>query len=89
MENKLCYRAYPFKISLAACRTFYDATGQDLQYLLLQYIDVCRKTVENDLISRMSAFLNICKFEVAAQAIHALVQTEDKFIPLDEIRDGM
>ena len=89
MEIKLCYKTYPFKIDLSACKSFYDATGEDLQYLLLKYIDVCRSTTEKDLISRMSAFLAVCSFEVAAQAIHALVRTENKSIPLDEIRDGM
>ena len=89
MDIKLCYKTYPFKISLAACKAFYDATGEDLQYVLLQYIDVCRSTTEMDIISRMAAFLKICKFEVAACAIHALIRTENTNIPMDEVRDGM
>lgn len=89
MIIKLCYKAYPFKVSLNACKAFYDATGDDLQYLLLRYIDKCRETTEMDLLSRMNAFLGVCNFETAAQAIHALIRTEDKSIPLDEIRDGM
>ena len=89
MEIKLCYKTYPFEISLAACKTFYDATGEDLQHTLLKYIDMCRTTVEMDLLSRMSAFMGIVKFEIAAQAIHALVKTESKSVGIDEIRDGM
>ena len=89
MEIKLCYKTYPFKISLAACKAFYDATGDDLQYVLLKYIDKCRDTSEMDLLSRMNAFLSVCSFETAAQAIYSLVRTENKSIPLEEIRDGM
>ncbi|MCP4493122.1 MAG: hypothetical protein GY820_38360 [Gammaproteobacteria bacterium] len=89
MEIKLCYKTYPFKMSLAACKAFYDATGDDLQYTLLKYIEACRDTVELDLLARMSAFMNVCKFEVAAHALHALIRTEDKSIPLNEVRDGM
>lgn len=89
MIIKLCYKSYPFKISLASCKAFYDATGEDLQYLLMKYIESCRDTLELDLLARMSAFLSVCKFEVAAKAIHSLVKTEDPTISLDEIRDGM
>ena len=89
MEIKLCYKSYPFKISLGACKQFYDATGEDLQYILLQYIDVCRLTTDMDVIERMAAFLKVCKFEVAAHAIYALIRAEDKDIQLHEIRDGM
>ncbi len=89
MEIKLCYKTYDFKISLAACKAFYDATGEDLQYILLKYIETSIETKELDLISRMASFLSVVKFEVAAQAIFALIRTENKSIPLDEIRDGM
>lgn len=89
MEIKLCYKTYPFKISLAACKAFYDATGEDLQYILLKYIEASIDTKELPLLSRMAAFLAVVKFEVAAQAIFALVRTENNSIPLDEIRDGM
>jgi len=89
MEIKLCYKTYPFKISLAACKAFYDATGEDLQYILLKYIEASMDTKGLALLPRTAAFLAVVKFEVAAQAIFALVRTENKSIPLDEIRDGM
>lgn len=89
MEIKLCYKTYPFKISLAACKAFYDSTGEDLQFLLLRYIESCRDTKGMDLLSRTIKFLNVCKFEVAAQAIHALIKTESNSIPIAEVRDGM
>lgn len=89
MEIKLCYKKYPFKISLASCKAFYDATGEDLQYVLLKYIEACSDTVGLKLVARMNAFLKICKFEIAAQAIHVLVKTESDTVSLDEIRDGM
>ena len=89
MDIKLCYKSYPFKISLASCKAFYDDTGEDLQYILLKYIEACRDTMELDLLARMSAFLSVCKFEVAAKAIYALARAESDSVTLEEIRDGM
>ena len=89
MVIKLCYKEYNFKITLASCKSFYDATGEDLQYILLQYIDKCRTTVGQDLLIRMNALLGVCNFETAAQAIHSLVKTENTSVSIDEIRDGM
>ena len=86
---KLCYKEYPFKISLAACKSFFDETGEDLQLVLLRYLDVCQQTVGMDLIKRMALFHDVCKFEVASHAIYSLVQTKNKSIPLSEIQDAM
>ena len=86
---KLCYKEYPFKLSLASCKSFFDATGEDLQSTLLSYLDACQRTTGMDLIARMSEFHKVCKFEVASHAIHSLVKAEDKSIPLSEIQDGM
>jgi len=88
MTIKLCYKEYDFKLTLEACKNFYDATGEDLQYTLIRYTEACRDTVKLDMLARMVVFLKVCKFEIAAQAIYALVKTKNKNIPLDEIRDG-
>ena len=84
---KLCYKEYPFKISLAACKSFFDKTGQDLQYIFLMYLDECKKTSGVDDLERMKLFYNVCTFETASHAIHALI-TDDS-IPMAEIQDAM
>lgn len=89
MKIKLCYKEYDFKLTLEACKNFYDATGEDLQYTLLKYTEACRHISVKDVLGSMVVLLKVCKFEVAAQAIHALVKTKNKNIPLDEIRDAM
>tara|TARA_R110002020_G_scaffold453005_1_gene667651 strand:+ start:2071 stop:2478 length:408 start_codon:yes stop_codon:yes gene_type:complete len=86
---KLCYKEYPFKISLASCKSFFDATGEDLQSVLLSYLDICQSTQGESLIGRMSEFHKVCKFETASHAIHSLVKAENKNIPLEEIQDAM
>lgn len=89
MEIKLCYKVYPFRITLGACKEFYDNTGKDLQHVLLKYISACAESREMALLERMNHFLSVESFEVCAHAIHALVRTENTHIPLNEIRDGM
>lgn len=86
---KLCYKEYPFKISLAACKAFFDRTGKDLQCVLLMYLEACKDSVEMDLVSRMAFFHKVCDFETASYAMYCLIQTENKSIPLAEIQDGM
>lgn len=86
---RLCYKEYPYKISLAACKAFFDATGEDLQSVLLEYLEACHRTSGMDLVKRMSEFYKICKFEVASHAIHSLVKTANKNIPIEEIQDAM
>ena len=89
MIIKLCYVEYPFKITLGACKQFYDETGQDLQRLLIRYIQATVETREMSLLPRMNAFLSVESFEVAAEAIYALAKTENSCVTLDDIRDGM
>ena len=86
---KLCYKEYPFKISLESCKTFFDRTGQDLQYILLSYIQACTDSKGLDLVSRLAHFHKVANFETASHALHCLAKTENKAIPLEEIQDGM
>lgn len=87
---KLCYKEYPFKISLAACKAFFDATGKDLQYVLLMYLQACKDSMDIDhLVDRMAFYHKVCNFETASYAIYCLIQTENKSIPLAEVQDGM
>jgi len=87
---KLCYKEYPFKISLAACKAFFDATGKDLQCILLMYLQACKDSMDiENLVDRMTFYHKVCDFQTASYAIYCLAQTENKSIPLAEIQDGM
>jgi len=90
IEIKLCYKTYCAKISLASCKAFFDATGKDLQCVLLMYLQACKDSAGMDnLIDRMAFFHKVCNFETASYAIYCLIQTENKSIPLAEVQDGM
>lgn len=89
MIINLCYKPYEFKISLAACKAFFDATGKDLQCTLLNYLQACQDSQGMDIVARMAYFHKVCDFETASHAIYSLVRTENKNIPLAEIQDGM
>lgn len=88
---KLCYKDYSVKMSLGAIKKFKQATNLDLGTVLLQFIDNYSEGSDPknnySIYKRMSMLSNVCGFEVASQAFHALL--EDKHIPLDEIQDGM
>lgn len=86
---KLCYKEYDYKVNLAACKSFYEQTGTDLQHTLLLYLGACNKSMGQELIERMATFHNVCSFDKAAKLIHCLIKQKDTSIPLAEIEDAM
>lgn len=86
---KLCYKEYDFKVNLAACKSFYEQTGTDLQHTLLLYLDAMQKARGMDLTEHLASIHGVCSFDVAAKLIHCLVRQSDKSIPLEEIEDAM
>lgn len=89
MEFTLCYKSYPFKMSLQAMKQFEERTGKDLWSTLLQFLDEWMKHQESSVLTRCAKVSAVISFNDAAEMLHALVKAEDKSIPLDEIRDGM
>lgn len=89
MEFNLCYKSYPCKLNLAACKSFYEQTGKDLNYTLLRYLEAARETVGMDVTSRLRHFFGLEDFAVIAKLFHCVVMQENKSIPLPEIEDGM
>jgi len=86
---KLCYKEYPYKINLSACKVFYEQTGKDLTYTLMRYLQACRDTAKMDTLKRLEYFFGLEKFDVMAKAFHCLIKQENKSIPLAEIEDAM
>ncbi len=86
---KLCYKEYPYKLNLAACKAFYEQTGKDINYVLLGYLDALFDTKEMTDIKRLHHFLGVEDFHVVAKLLHCMIKQENKSIPLAEIEDGM
>ncbi len=86
---KLCYKEYDYKLNLAACKAFFDATGKDLPYTLMRYLEACRATQGMDSLERLRHFFGVESFEVVSKLFHCLIKQEDKSIPLAEIQDAM
>jgi hypothetical protein len=86
---KLCYKEYDFKVNLAACKSFYEQTGTDLQHTLLLYLDANVKSVGQGLLERMTTYHGVCKFDIAAKLMHCLIKQKHDGIPLAEIEDAM
>lgn len=89
MQFNLCYKSYDFKLNLAACKSFYEQTGKDLNHTLLRYLEACRETVGMDSISRLTHFHGLESFDVISKMLHCLIKQEDKSIPLAEVQDAM
>jgi hypothetical protein len=89
MKLSLCYKEYDYKLNLAACKSFYEQTGKDLNYTLLRFLDSCRSGASNDTSSRLQSLFGLESFAVIAKLLHCLIVQEDKSIPLIEIEDAM
>jgi len=89
MQFNLCYKQYNYKLNLAACKSFYEQTGKDLNYTLLRYLEACRDGSNNDVVSRLRVLFGLESFAIIAKLLHCLVAQEDKSIPLIEIEDAM
>ena len=74
-------------MTLGAMKQFKTSANLDLWGLLLTFIDIQSKTKELPLVERMRKLYEICDYEIASFAIHALI--EDQSIPLEEVQDGM
>ena len=94
---KLCYKEYDFKVTLGACKSFYDQTGRDLQCVLLDYLHEhgtqsgisIKDGVMLDTLGYMRALHSVCGFEDASKLITCLIKSENNSIPLNEIQDAM
>ena len=86
---KLCYKSYPYKMTLGSMRHFNKQTGKDLWSLMMDFMLTFLATSEDPVMERMAKLYRICDFETASIAIHSLVRVENKNIPIEEIQDAM
>lgn len=89
MHFKLCYKSYPFKMSLAAMREFKTNTGKDLWFTLLSYLE-CYVAHANEPTITLMAKLTACvDFDTASQALYSLVKAAEPGTELEQLQDGM
>lgn len=86
MRIKLCYKEYNAKISLKACKVFFDETGLDLQTVFMRYIAHCSKTQGMLLAERLVSFSELYTRDIASKALHSVIIDDN--IPLAEIEDA-
>jgi hypothetical protein len=85
---KLCYKEYPYKMSLKACKVFFDQTGLDLQTVFMKYIVACSETRDLTPMGRLVYFAEIQTRDIACKALHAVIKQEDGSVPIAEIEDA-
>jgi len=90
MEIHLAYKRYPYKLTLNACKVFFEQTGLDLQTVFLKYISEAASPNNKQLsiADRLIAFSELYSRDVACKAMHCMIKEENKSIPMDEIQDG-
>jgi len=86
---KLCYKEYPYKLTLAARKAIHEQTGKNLTYTLMRYLEACRDTIDMQAIERLRHFFGLESFEVISKLFHCLIKQENKSIPIAEIQDAM
>ena len=84
---KLCYKEYEWKITLGACKYFYEQTGKDLQHSLLLYLEACSTSRNMDSISRLRLFL--LSFKDASVLFYSVIKQATEGVSLSEIQDAM
>tara|TARA_R100000951_G_scaffold63787_2_gene53556 strand:- start:1401 stop:1808 length:408 start_codon:yes stop_codon:yes gene_type:complete len=85
---KLCYKQYPFKVTLKACKAFFDQTGLDLQTVFMKYIVTCSKTTEMGLMERLVAFSELYPRDIATKALYVIIKQEQDGVSLAEVEDA-
>ena len=85
---KLCYKEYDYKISLAACKSFFDKTGLDLQIVLADYIRANMSEGNQTLLDRIVTLGKLYSREVVNYALHAVIKPCHDEVSIDEICDA-
>lgn len=91
MHFKLAYKSYECKPSLAAMKSFKEATGLDLWSTLIRYMTVfvnASRTGET-LDKTLAELSAVVDFVDAAQLFFCIAKQNNKSLTIDEIEDAM
>ncbi len=91
MKFTLCFKEYPFKMSLAAMRDFKEATGKCLWSTSLRFLhDFTESRAKGEnLLLTLAKVGSIMDFEESAEFMYCLAKQENSQIKLAEIQDAM
>jgi hypothetical protein len=89
MIIKLCYKEYTAKLSLAACKDFYEQTGKDLNYVLMCYLETCRESGGLETSVRLRKLFDVESFDTIAKLFVCVINASESSVPLEEIEDAM
>ena len=85
----LFYKEYEYKITLGACKYFFEQTGKDLQHSLLLYLEASVTSVGMEPISRLRMFHSLMTFKDASVLFYSVIKQSGNGTPLAEIQDAM
>jgi len=86
---KLCYKEYPFKITLGAMREYKELTGKSLHYSLMKAYKANIDGRETTLINRLLQIQEAISFDDALAVFHTIIKTENSATSKAEIEDAM
>tara|TARA_R110000782_G_scaffold244687_1_gene331437 strand:+ start:348 stop:758 length:411 start_codon:yes stop_codon:yes gene_type:complete len=88
MEIHLAYKKYPYKLTLNACKVFFEQTGLDLQIVFLKYISLAANNRDSTIADRLIAFSELYSRDVACKAMHCMIKEVNSSVPIAEIQDA-
>ena len=84
----LCYKKYPYKLTLGASKRFFDKTGLDLQTVLMDYLSVYIQNHKRPMLDVLVLMSKVYTRDIASYALYCVISEEDKSIPIEEIDDA-
>ena len=89
MEIHLAYKRYPYKLTLNACKIFFEQTGLDLQTVFIKYISEAANNKDMSIAERLIAFSELYSRDVACKALYCMIkEVPSNSVPIAEIEDG-
>ena len=89
MKAWIAFKEYELKLTLSACKRFYDETGKDLQTVLMKYLEASALTSGSDTLTVTRTLFEVETFNIASYAIYCMAKEAESSSSLDDIQDGM
>lgn len=89
MQITLCYKEYPCKLNLSACKYFYEKTGKDINHVLMKFIASSSSQQKETLLDRFERLFSVESAQTIAYLFHAVTREQNSCLQLHEIEDAM
>lgn len=84
----LCYKKYPYKLTLGAAKRFFDKTGLDLQTVLMDYISTYIEHHKKPLLQLLVIMSKVYTRDIASYALYCMISEANSSVPIEEIDDA-